>query len=230
MLHTILQIVADTPAVAEETLVASEEKMSVISLMFKGGWIMIPILILGILAVYILIERYLTIKKAEQVDNQFMNKIRDLVVNGNIDGARAICKDHDTPIARMIDKGVARIGKPYKDIKVTIENVGNLEIFKMEKNLATLATISGAAPMLGFLGTVAGMIRAFYNLSEAGSNVDPGLLAGGIYEALVTTAFGLGVGIMAYIGYNYLTTMVEKVIFKMEATSVDFMDLLHEPA
>lgn len=228
MITTLLQIITtDSPAVNPPL---NDETLSLFSLLLKGGWIMLPILILAIIAVYILIERYLTIRRAEKIDKEFMNKIKDLVSNGNIDGAKAICKNHDTPVARMIEKGISRIGKPFKDIKVTIENTGNLEIFKLEKNMATLATISGAAPMLGFLGTVAGMIRAFYNLSQAGANVNPGMLAGGIYEALVTTAFGLAVGIVAYIGYNYLTSLIEKVVFKMEATTVEFMDLLQEPA
>lgn len=223
----LLQIATDTPAVANNS---GEESLSLIGLLFKGGWIMIPILILAVLAVYIFVERYLTIKKAAEIDREFMDKIKDMVANENIEGARNICQNHDSPIARMMDKGIARIGRPFNDIKVAIENVGNLEVFKLEKNLATLATISGAAPMLGFLGTVAGMIKAFFNLAQAGESVSPAMLAGGIYEALVTTAFGLAVGIVAYIGYNYLTTMVEKVIFKMEANTVEFMDLLQEPA
>lgn len=159
-----------------------------------------------------------------------MNKIRDLVVNGNIEGARTLCKNHDTPTARMIEKGISRIGRPLNDISASIENVGSLEVFKLEKNLATIATISGAAPMLGFLGTVIGMIRAFYNLSTSGNNIDPSLLAGGIYEAMVTTASGLAIGILAYIGYNYLSTLVGKVVFKMEGTTLEFIDLLQEPA
>lgn len=227
MENILLQIVGDTVSTNGST---GELKLSILDLLFKGGWVMIPILILAILAVYIFIERYLTIRRASKVDRNFMNKIRDLVVNGNIEGARTLCKNHDTPTARMIEKGISRIGRPLNDISASIENVGSLEVFKLEKNLATIATISGAAPMLGFLGTVIGMIRAFYNLSTSGNNIDPSLLAGGIYEAMVTTASGLAIGILAYIGYNYLSTLVGKVVFKMEGTTLEFIDLLQEPA
>lgn len=222
----ILQIAQDTV----NTSTGKELELPLFELLLKGGWIMIPILVLAVVAVYIFIERYLTIKKAGQVDSNFMNKIRDLVMNDNIEGARNLCKDHDTPIARMIEKGLNRIGRPLKDISTSIENVGSLEVFKLERNTATIATISGAAPMIGFLGTVTGMIRAFYNLSMAGKNIEPSLLAGGIYEAMVTTATGLAVGIIAYIGYNFLSTQIEKVVFKMEATTIEFIDLLQEPA
>lgn len=191
---------------------------------------MIPIALLGIFAVYIIIERYLTIRNASRVDRDFMDKIRDMVVNGNLEGAKMLCRNNNTSTARMLEKGISRIGNTLKDIATSVENTANLEVYKLEKNLATLATISGAAPMIGFLGTVTGMIRAFYNLSVSGNNTDPGMLAGGIYEALMTTAAGLAVGILAYIGYNYLTSMIEKVIFKMEATSVEFIDILQEPA
>jgi len=222
----ILQIAQDTV----NTSTGKELELPLFELLIKGGWIMIPILVLAVIAVYIFIERYLTIKKAGQVDSNFMNKIRDLVMDDNLEGARNLCKEHDTPIARMIEKGLNRIGRPLKDISTSIENVGSLEVFKLEKNTATIATISGAAPMIGFLGTVTGMIRAFYNLSMAGKNIEPSLLAGGIYEAMVTTATGLAVGIIAYIGYNFLSTQIEKVVFKMEATTIEFIDLLQEPA
>ncbi|MEX0968415.1 MAG: MotA/TolQ/ExbB proton channel family protein [Bacteroidia bacterium] len=220
----ILQI--DTSAIGQ----SGEETLPLFELLLKGGWLMIPIFILAIAAVYIFIERYLTIKKAGEMEQNFMNKIRDMVVNGNIEGAIDLCRQHNTPSSRMIMKGLTRIGNPLKDIAASIENAANLEVFKLEKNLATLATISGAAPMIGFLGTVTGMIRAFYNLANAGNNIDPGMLAGGIYEALITTATGLAVGIIAYIGYNLLTAMIEKVVFRMEGVTVEFIDILHEPA
>lgn len=226
MEQMILQIAQDTV----NTSTGKELELPLFELLIKGGWIMIPILVLAVIAVYIFIERYLTIKKAGQVDSNFMNKIRELVMDDNIEGARNLCKEHDTPIARMIEKGLNRTGRPLKDISTSIENVGSLEVFKLEKNTATIATISGAAPMIGFLGTVTGMIRAFYNLSMAGKNIEPSLLAGGIYEAMVTTATGLAVGIIAYIGYNFLSTQIEKVVFKMEATTIEFIDLLQEPA
>ena len=206
------------------------EKTTILEILLKGGVFLIPIIILSIVAVYIFIERYLTIKKASKIESDFMPNIKDYVVNGNIAAAKSLCQQNSTPIARMIEKGIIRIGKPLKNIEVAIENVGKLELFNLEKGLSILATISGAAPMLGFLGTVTGMIRAFYNMANAGNNVDIELLSGGIYEALITTAVGLAVGIVAFIGYNYLVTMVEKVVHKMEATSIEFVDLLQEPA
>lgn len=206
------------------------EKLSLLELMLKGGPVMIPILILSIVAIYIFIERYLAIRKAAREEKNFMNQIRDFVYSGNIDAAKALCRNTESPIARMIDKGLSRIGKSLRDIGTSVENVGKLEIYSLEKNLATLATIAGAAPMIGFLGTVTGMIRAFYNMSKAGNNIDVGLLSGGIYEAMVTTMAGLAVGIVAYLGYNILVAMVEKVVYKMEARSLEFIDLLQEPA
>ncbi len=191
---------------------------------------MIPILLLSFLAVYLFIERWLTIKKASRIDSDFMSNIRSYMLSGNLNSAEALCKSQNTPIARMIGKGIQRIGKPLSAINASIENVGKLELYKLEKRLAVLATIAGAAPMIGFLGTVTGMIRAFYNIAKAGSTVDPGILAGGIYEALITTAAGLTVGILAYIGYNFLVTMIDRVVHTMEATSVEFIDLLQEPA
>jgi len=206
-----------------------KEKLSILELTIKGGWVMIPIILLGIFAVYIFIERYMVIKRSAKIDDNFMNKIRDLVINGNIEGARSLCLSKDSPIARMIEKGISRIGNPLKDITTSVENVANLEVFKLEKNLAALATISGVAPMIGFFGTVIGMIKAFWELSSAGANIRPEQLAGGIYVAMITTAGGLIVGILALFGYNVLSSMIKKVIFKMEATSVEFIDVLHEP-
>ena len=186
-------------------------------------------IVLSSIAVYIFIERYLTIERAGSIDEGFMNNIRANVQTGNIHGAKALCQTTDSPVARMVEKGIQRIGKPLRDIEATIENVGNLEIFKLEKNLSTLASIAGACPMIGFLGTVTGMIQAFYKMSVE-QNVTPTLLAGGIYQALLTTAFGLFIGIFAFIGYNLLVSKVEKVVFKMERSTVDFMDLLQEPS
>jgi biopolymer transport protein ExbB len=194
-----------------------------------GIIIVLMLLILSVIALYIFVERYLTIKRAGQVDQSFMNSIRANVQSGNIPGAKALCQSTDSPIARMVEKGIQRIGKPLRDIDAAIENVGNLEVFKLEKNLSTLASIAGAAPMIGFFGTVTGMIMAFYRMSTE-QNVTPDLLAGGIYQALLTTAFGLFVGILAFIGYNVLVANVEKVVFKMERTTVEFMDLLQEPS
>lgn len=209
---------------------AGVDKLSLLELMLKGGPVMIPIAILSIVAIYIFIERYMAIRKAAREEKNFMNQIRDFVYSGNIDAAKSLCRNTDSPIARMIDKGLSRIGKSLRDIGTSVENVGKLEIYSLEKNLATMATIAGAAPMIGFLGTVTGMIRAFYNMSKAGNNIDVGILSGGIYEAMVTTMAGLAVGIVAYLGYNILVAMVEKVVYKMEARSLEFIDLLQEPA
>ncbi len=194
-----------------------------------GMAIYVILFILAIIALYIFIERYLTISKAGQTDEGFINNIRANVAAGNIAGAKALCQNTDSPAARMVEKGLLRIGKPLRDIDAAIENVGNLEIFKLEKNLSRLASIAGAAPMIGFFGTVTGMILAFYRMSTE-QNVTPDVLAGGIYQALITTAFGLAIGIFAFVGYNILVANVEKVIFKMERTTVEFMDLLQEPA
>ena len=204
--------------------------IEVISRMGPFGWVVMAILfILLLITVYLTVERYFVIKKAQKVDVNFMNKIRDHILSGKIEAAKAICQQSDSPVAKMIEKGVLRIGRPLKDINAAIENVGNLEVAKLEKNLSSLATIAGAAPMLGFLGTVTGMINAFYQLSQAGSNIETSQLAGGIYEALFTTAFGLAVGIVAYIAYNSLVSLLQKVIVRMEANSVEFIDLLQEP-
>jgi len=209
-----------------------QQSQSIVDIIVSGGIMGIIIvsilLVLSFLALYIFIERWLTIERAGKIDENFINNIRVSVASGNIDGAKALCRATDTPVARMIEKGLLRIGKPLKDIDAAIENVGNLEVFKLEKNLSSLASISGAAPMMGFLGTVTGMILAFYNMSTQ-QNVTPSLLAGGIYQALITTAFGLVIGIFAFVGYNLLVAKVEKVIFQMEKTTIDFMDLLQEP-
>ncbi|MGK7393659.1 MAG: MotA/TolQ/ExbB proton channel family protein [Candidatus Cyclobacteriaceae bacterium M3_2C_046] len=224
----LLQITTTTPldtaAVSE-----GEQTVSMIELLFKGGYMMIPIIILSILAIYIFVERMLTIKKASQTPLQFMDKIKKMVVAGDINGAKLLCAQEDTPIAKMIEKGISRIGSPLKNIEVSIENVGKIEVYNLEKNLSILATISGAAPMIGFLGTVTGMIQAFIAIAQEEGSVSPKLLSSGIYEAMITTASGLLVGIIAYLGYNYLVTRVQKLVHRMEYTSIDFIDLLQEP-
>lgn len=208
---------------------AGELKLSVFQLALKGGWIMVPILILSILAVYIFTERYFAIKRASKTDINFMNRIKDYIHDDKIESALTLCQSTDSPVARMIEKGIQRIGRPLNDINTAIENVGNLEISKLEKGLPTLATVAGAAPMIGFLGTVMGMIRAFYDMSNAGNNIDVSLLSNGIYTAMVTTVAGLIVGIIGYLAYNVLVAKVEKVIFLLEANTTEFMDLLNEP-
>ncbi len=194
-----------------------------------GIAIVLVLFVLSIIALYIFIERYMSIQRAGRIDQSFMNNIRANVQAGNISGAKALCQTTDSPVARMVEKGLQRIGKPLQDIDAAIENVGNLEIFKLEKNLSTLASIAGAAPMIGFFGTVTGMILAFYRMATE-QNVTPDVLAGGIYQALITTAMGLFIGILAFVGYNVLVANVAKVVFKMERTTVEFMDLLQEPS
>lgn len=224
----ILTQITTTP-VDSVALEQGVESIRIIDLLFKGGFMVIPLVLLSIVAVYIFIERVLTINKASQTPGNFTNKIRQLVGEGDTGGAKLLCTQTNTPIARMIEKGISRIGSPLKNIEVAIENVGKIEIFKLERRLSTLATISGAAPMLGFLGTVIGMIRAFIAIAQEEGSVSPKLLSSGIYEAMITTAVGLFVGILAYLGYNYLVSQVSKVIHKMEYNSIDFIDLLQEP-
>lgn len=190
---------------------------------------MIPIALLSVIAVYIFVERFFVIRKASQEDITFMNRIKEYIHEDKIESAFTLCQSTDTPIARMIEKGISRIGRPLNDINAAIENVGKLEIYKLEKGLPTLATVAGGAPMIGFLGTVMGMIIAFYDMSNAGNNVDVGMLSNGIYTALVTTVAGLIVGIVAYFAYNILVAKVEKVVFNLEARTTEFMDILNEP-
>jgi biopolymer transport protein ExbB len=224
------QIASDTSATAAPT----EKTLSILELVTSGGTggiiIMSVLAVLSIIAVYIFIERFNAIKRANKVDENFINHIKDHVSNGKLDAARALCQSHDTPVARMIEKGINRIGKPLKDISAAIENTGKLEVSKMEKNLATLATIAGAAPMIGFLGTVIGMILAFHDMAAAGGQINIEMLAEGIYVAMTTTVAGLSVGIVAYVGYNWLVSRVDKVVYKMEFNATEFMDLLNEPS
>lgn len=190
---------------------------------------MIPLAICSIIAVYIFVERFRTINKANVSSDAFMGKIKELVLKSDINGAKILCSQHDTPVARMIEKGVTRIGSPLKNIEASIENVAKIEVFRLEKNLSVLATIAGAAPMIGFLGTVVGMVSAFIAIAQEEGSVSPKLLADGIYTAMITTVAGLVVGIIAYLGYNYLVTRVSKVVHKMEYSSIEFIDLLQEP-
>lgn len=211
----------------------TEKTLSIFSLITSGGVggivIMGMLFLLSIIAVYIFIERFGAIKKANKVDPNFMNNLKDHIMNGKMEAAKALCESTDTPVARLLEKGVARIGKSTMDISASIENQGKIEVQKLESRLPYLATISGGAPMIGFLGTVIGMVLAFKEMANAGGQVDVGLLAEGIYTAMTTTVGGLFVGILAYFGYNYLTTRVESVIYKMEVSAVEFLDLLHEP-
>lgn len=191
---------------------------------------MIPIGLLFILAVFIFVERYMQIQKANQDPASFMATVRSYVLAGNLEQAKTFCMTENTPFSRMILKGINRLGTPLRDIAAAIENVGALEVYRLEKRLTILATIAGAAPMLGFFGTVSGMITGFQRIAHLQGNVNPSELAGAIYTAMVTTAGGLLVGIIAYLGYNTLVSMVSSIVFKMESTSTDFIDLLQEPA
>lgn len=208
----------------------TEAEINVIDLAFKGGWIMVVLLLLSLMAIYIFIQRLLVIRRAGKEDETFMNRIKDYIHEGKVDSALKLCRSTNTPSARMIEKGITRLGRPMNDVLVAIENVGNLEIAKLEKGFPLIATTAAGAPMLGFLGTVTGMVRAFFDMANAGTNVDVSLLSGGIYEALVTTVGGLVVGIITLFAYNYLVSQVDNVVNKMEARTMEFMDLLNEPA
>jgi biopolymer transport protein ExbB len=214
-----------TAAPVSETV----KTMNVWELAVKGGWLMIPIALLLFIAVAILIERIFILKNADKEDPTFMNRIKDYIHEGRIESALNLCRMTNTPISRMIEKGISRLGRPMNDILVAIENVGNIEIAKLEKGFTWVATAAAAAPMLGFLGTVTGMVRAFFDMANAGANVDITLLSSGIYEALVTTVGGLIVGVIALFAYNYLVAQVNRVVNKMETRSMEFMDLLNEP-
>ena len=224
MIQDNVEAVADGAAAG-----GGQEAISVLDLLLNGGFMMIPLVLLLFGAIYIFIERTLTMRKAQKISPQFMDNIKKMVAEGNINEAKMLCAQTESPIAKMIEKGISKIGNPLKNIRESIENVGAIELYRLEKNLSTLATISGAAPMIGFLGTVTGMISAFIAIAQEEGTVSPKLLSEGIYEAMITTATGLAVGIVAYLGYNYLVSQVQKVVHKMEMTSVDFIDLLQEP-
>jgi len=213
----------------QETAAMAAQKLTLLDFAMKGGWVMIPIFLLFLVATYIFIERIYVIKRASRQDTNFMNRIKDYIHDGKIDAAMALCKSTDSPSARMIEKGISRLGRPLHDISTAIENVGKLEISKLERGFPTLATIAGAEPMLGFLGTVIGMVKSFYNMEQAGNNIDVSMMSGGIYTALITTVAGLIVGILGYFAYNTLVVRTEKVVFSLEATMTEFLDILTEP-
>ena len=219
----ILQILNEQDAL---TIIETQEKISVMDLLFKGGFMMIPILLLFIITIYILIERILVINKESKSPKNFTDEIIKRINNNDINGAKLICDDTNNPIARMILKGLNKIESNLKNIETSIENVGKIEIYNLEKNLSLLATISGAAPMMGFLGTVTGMIQAFISIAQEEGAVSPKLLSSGIYEAMITTAAGLFVGIVAYLAYNYLVSRVEKLIHRMEYSTIEFIETL----
>lgn len=244
MLFNILQTGIDSTVAAAANLAAASDvttaaevlpqqqqmSYSLIEMATKGGWLMIVLLALSIIAIYIFGKKWWMIRQAGKMDKDFMMDIRDYIHDGKLKSAQTLCTKYDTPVSRMIEAGVERYGKPLPDIQAAVENVGNVEVARLEKGLPYLATIAGGAPMIGFLGTVTGMIRAFFNMANAGNNIDITLLSSGIYEAMVTTVGGLIVGILAYFGYNFLTAKVSEVVYKMETNTIKFMDILGEPA
>lgn len=219
----LLQIVTDTTAV--ET---ADQSISILDLAMKGGVIMIPLALMWVFAVYIFFERWITVNRAGKVPGSFMNNVKELVTRGDLNGAKIVCSQNDTPIARIIEKGILRIGKPIENIEKSMENTGRLELYKMEKNMIILTIIAGVAPMFGFLGTIAGMIQTFFNISIT-SDITLGTIAGGIYVKMITSATGLIIGIMAYIGYSFLNAQIDKVVNQMEAASAEFIDVLYAP-
>ena len=216
---------------AAGTLASSQKvSLSMIDMAVKGGWLMIPLVILSVLTIYIFGMKWWTISRASKIDPNFMRDIRDFIHDGKISAALNLCRQQDTPVSHLIEKGIERMGRPLTDIQTAVENMGNIEIARLEKGLPSLASIAGGAPMLGFLGTVLGMVQAFFNMSQAGNNIDITLLSSGIYTAMITTVAGLIVGILAYFGYNYLTSKVSDLVFTLQSNTIEFMDLLHEPA
>ncbi|MBY0480895.1 MAG: MotA/TolQ/ExbB proton channel family protein [Chitinophagaceae bacterium] len=204
------------------------EKISMLNLLEKGGFIMYPLYILLVVAIFVFVERLLAIRKASRIDDNFMRIIRDNIVTGNVSAARSLTKNTNNPVARMIDKGVQRIGKPIDAIEKSMENVGKLEMYQMEKNLSILSLIAGIAPMFGFLGTIVGMVQLFYGIASTGEYT-LNTIAGGIYTKMITSATGLIIGLIAYVGHNYLSTQIDKTANKMEIASAEFMDILQEP-
>ncbi len=228
---TLLQTLSTDNQLAVDTLATIQEtgsEIGLLDLLVKGGYMMIPLYLLFVLAIFIFVERMMILKKASKTPKGLMDQVKMMVQGGNIQQAKMICQGEETPVAHMLTKGLERIGSPLKNIEVAIENVGKIEIYKLEKNLGLMATVSGAAPMIGFLGTVTGMIQAFISVAQEEGMVSPKLLSTGIYEAMITTATGLVVGILAYLGYNYLVSKVSKLVHNMEYTSIEFMDLLQE--
>lgn len=211
-----------------QTEIAVEQgvSLSLIDMAFKGGWLMIPLLCLSFLTIYIFCMKWWTIRKTSKIDPDFLRNIRDYIQKDKIKAALALCKGEDSPVARLIAKGIEKIDTPLPDIQAAIEHTGNVEVALLEKGLPALASISGGAPMIGFLGTVLGMVQAFFNMSQAGSNIDITLLSGGIYTAMITTVAGLIVGIMAYFGYNYLTSKVSDIVFTLQDTTMEFMEII----
>ena len=234
LLQTDTLVEAASEAVEQMTATPAaqpaEMNESLFSLFTMGGPLMWVLLALSILAIYLIGRKWWTIKQASKIDHNFMNDIRDYMNQGKTKSALTLCSKYDNPVARMTETGIRRLGRPMNDIRAAIENTGNIEVARLEKGLPLLATIAGGAPMIGFLGTVLGMVKAFFNMSKAGNNIDITLLSDGIYTAMLTTVGGLVVGIIAYFGYNWLTSKVSDLVYKMESSTLEFIDIvLHEP-
>ena len=204
------------------------ETYSLIEMATKGGWLMVVLLILSIIAIYIFGKKWWMISQAGKIDKDFIMDIRDYIHEGKVKSAKTLASKYDAPVARMVEAGIGRIGRPSADIQAAIENVGNVEVARLEKSLPYLATIAGGAPMIGFLGTVLGMVQAFFNMANAGNNIDITLLSSGIYTAMITTVGGLIVGILAYFGYNFLTAKISSLVYSMESATIKFIDILGE--
>ena len=228
MLTAVQDTVASLETVAQEV---PDNSIQLFEMAKSGGWIMIVLALMLAFAIYLFIERLVVLVKATQEDKTFMNRIRDYIKEGKIDSAIKLCKKEDTPSSHMIEKGITRIGRPMQDVQVAIENVGNLEVSKLEKGLVLMATIAAGAPMLGFLGTVLGMIQTFYNMAQnAGGVIEIASLSDGMYQAMITTVGGLIVGILAMFAYNLLVSRIDRVVRQLESRTMEFMDLLNEPA
>ncbi|MDR0791830.1 MAG: MotA/TolQ/ExbB proton channel family protein [Chitinophagaceae bacterium] len=227
---TILQIVSDTAAhvVSAATTTATPEKITLWGLLSKGGWLMYPLYVLFFGAIFVFFERLLTIRKASKIDPNFMHVVRDHIVNGNLQAAKSFAKIVDSPVAKIISKGLSRLGSPLSVIEKSMENTGRLELYNLERNLNILSLIAGIAPMFGFLGTIVGMVQLFYEINTTG-NFELNVIAGGIYVKMITSGTGLIIGLLAYIAYNYLSTQVDKTANKMEAAIAEFLDIMQEP-
>ena len=221
-------VTPDTVATAASEAANKAQELRFFDLLLKGGWVMLPLGILFFLGLVIFIERYITIRKASSKGSDLMSQVKQSILTGHLDSAIAVCRNSNSPLGRMLQKGLLRIGRPIKEIEGAIENLGKLEVSKLEKNISILGIVAGIAPMLGFVGTILGVIKIFYNISLA-DNISIGIIAGGLYEKMITSATGLGVGILAYIGYHILNIMVDRVILRMETDAIEFIDLLDEP-
>lgn len=225
---TVKQIADTANQAAQQLATIPHQELRFGDLLIKGGWVMVPIGILAVLGLVIFFERFFTIRKASKNEGNLMVQVRSSIMSGNLQSAIAICKNSDSPLGRMLQKGLLRIGRPIKDIEGAIENIGKLEVSKLEKNIGILGIVAGIAPMFGFLGTIAGVIKIFYDISQT-DNISMGVISGGLYVKMVTSAAGLFVGIVAYVGYHILNMMVDRIILRLETDAIEFIDLLEEP-